>query len=166
MENPLKQPIANYLRWLYRSGRPNWFARLQNNASALVFGAGIWPERAAALEVVGRRTGRIASFPVAIADLAGASYLVSMLGDRTNWVLNVRADGGRAVLRHGVREAVRLVEIPVAARPAIIKRYLEVAPGARPHIPVERDAPLEQFAAIASQFPVFRIERAGAVHAA
>lgn len=159
MENPLKRPIATYLRWLYRSGRPNWFARLQNNASAVLFGSGIWPERAAALEVVGRRTGRIASLPVAIADLGGESYLVAMLGERTNWVQNVRADGGRAVLRHGVREAVRLVEVPVAERPAIIKRYLDVAPGARPHIPVHRAAPLERFAEIAADFPVFRIER-------
>lgn len=157
MKNPLKEPFANYLRWLYRSGRPNWFARLQNDASAWVFGVGFWPERAAALEVMGRRTGRIATFPVAIADLEGESYLVSMLGERTNWVLNVRADGGRAVLRHGVREAVRLVEVPVAERPAIIKRYLDVAPGARPHIPVDREAPLDQFAQIAGQFPVFRI---------
>lgn len=160
MENLLKEPYANYLRWLYRSGKPNWFARLQNNFSALMFGAGIWPERVAALEVMGRRTGRIAVFPVAIADVGGASYLVSMLGERTNWVANVRADGGRAVLRHGVREAVRLVEVPVAERPAIIKRYLEVAPGARPHIPIERDAPLEEFARIAASFPVFRIESA------
>jgi hypothetical protein len=160
MENLLKEPYANYLRWLYRSGRPNWFARLQNNASALVFGAGIWPERVAALEVVGRRTGRIASFPVAIADLNGESYLVAMLGERTNWVLNVRADGGRAVLRHGVREAVKLVEVPVTERPAIIKRYLEVAPGARPHIPVDRNAPLDEFSKVAERFPVFRIESA------
>ena len=159
MENLLREPYANYLRWLYRSGRPNWFARLQNNASAFVFGVGIWPERVAALEVMGRRTGRIAAFPVAIADLGGQSYLVSMLGDRTNWVLNVRADSGRAVLRHGVREAVRLIEVPVAQRAPIIKRYLEVAPGARPHIPIERDAPLEQFTQIAASFPVFRIER-------
>ena len=154
----LKEPFANYLRWLYRSGRPNWFARLQNNASAWVFGAGIWPERVAALEVVGRRLGRVSSFPVAIADLGGKNYLVSMLGDRANWVLNVRADGGRAVLRHGVREAVRLVEVPVSERAPILKRYLEVAPGARPHIPVQPDAPLEEFEKIAASFPVFRIE--------
>lgn len=159
MENPLNNTIAKYLRWLYRSGRPNWFARLQNDASVLLFGAGIWPERAAALEVVGRRSGRVASLPVVIADLGGERYLVAMLGERTNWVQNVRADGGRAVLRHGVREAVRLVEVPVAERPAIIKRYLAVAPGARPHIPVEREAPLERFAEIAAKFPVFRIAR-------
>jgi hypothetical protein len=48
----------DYLRWLYRGGRPNRFARLQNRVSAIAFATGIWPKRAAALEVRGRRTGR------------------------------------------------------------------------------------------------------------
>ena len=43
----------DYLRWLYRSGRPNRFARLQNRASTVAFAAGIWPKRTAALEVLG-----------------------------------------------------------------------------------------------------------------
>ena len=166
MNTPLTEYYADYLRWLYRSGRPNWFARLQNNASAWMFGAGIWPERVAALEVAGRRTGQIAVFPVAIADLGSERYLVSMLGERANWVRNVRADGGRAVLRHGLREAVRLVEVPVEQRAPILKRYLAVAPGARPHFPITLDAGLDQFAAIAQNFPVFRIERAVSAQAA
>jgi hypothetical protein len=39
-----------------------------------------------------------------------------------------------------------------------LRRYLEVAPGARPHIPLSRNAPLEQFQQIAAQLPVFRID--------
>jgi len=39
------------------------------------------------------------------------------------------------VLRHGRREAVRLVDVPAEGRPAILRRYLAIAPGARPHIP-------------------------------
>jgi hypothetical protein len=31
---------ADYLRWLYKSGRPNCFARMQNRASAVVYAAG------------------------------------------------------------------------------------------------------------------------------
>jgi transposase len=67
-----------------------------------------------------------------------------MLGE-TNWVRNVRADDGRAVLHHGQREQVLLEVVPVTDRPAVIKRYLEVAPGARPHIRVDRTAPIEDF---------------------
>ena len=149
-----------YLRWLYRGRRPHWFARMQNRVSAAVYGAGIWPKRVAALDVVGRRSGRIVTFPVVIADLEGGRYLVSMLGERANWVRNLRADDGRAVLRHGRREAVRLEEVPIAQRPPILRRYLEVAPGGRPHIPVDRESPREQFEQVAAQIPVFRIRSA------
>ena len=147
----------DYLRWLYRGGHPNRFARLQNRMSALVFATGIWPTRLGTLEVRGRRTGRTISFPVVIADHEGERYLVAMLGDQAAWVRNVRADGGRAVLRHGRRELVVLEEVPVDDRPPILRRYLQVAPGARPHVPVDRRAPLEDFAAVAPRVPVFRI---------
>ena len=86
----------DYLRWLYRGGRPNRFARFQNNATALAFAAGIVPRRGAALQIRGRRTGRVITFPVAIADYEGERYLVSMLGGDVNWVRNLRAAGGRA----------------------------------------------------------------------
>jgi hypothetical protein len=72
-------------------------------------------------------------------------------------VRNVRAARGRAVLRHGRREPVQLDEIAVADRPPVLKRYLAVAPGARAHIPVDRNAPVEAFEAIAADIPVFRI---------
>ena len=148
---------GNYLRWLYQGGHPNRFARLQNRASAMLFAAGIAPTRAAELQITGRRSGRVISFPVAIADVEGDRYLVSMLGANVNWVRNLKAAGGHAVLRHGRRERVCLEEVEPGARAPILPRYLEVAPGARPHIPVDRAAPLEEFARIAPDYPVFRI---------
>jgi deazaflavin-dependent oxidoreductase (nitroreductase family) len=151
----------NYLRWLYRGGRPNAFARLQNRGSAIAFAAGIVPNRAAALQIPGRRSGGVISFPVAIADLDGERYLVSMLGTNANWVRNLKAAGGHAVLRHGRREDVTLEEVEPSARAPILRRYLQVAPGARPHIPVDREAPLAEFAQVAADYPVFRI-RTGA----
>ena len=150
----------DYLRWLYRGGRPNRFARLQNRASAVAFAAGIWPSRLATLEVRGRRSGRLISFPVVIADRDGERYLVAMLGEPTNWVRNVRAAGGGAVLRHGRRETVQLDEVPTEDRPAILRRYLAVAPGARPHVPIDRHATGEEFDRIAAQFPAFRVTTA------
>jgi deazaflavin-dependent oxidoreductase (nitroreductase family) len=147
----------NYLRWLYQGGRPNRFARLQNRTTAIAFAAGIVPKRAAALEIPGRRSGRVISFPVAIADFEGERYLVSMLGKNVNWVRNLQAAGGRAVLRHGRRESVHLEEVEPGARAPILRRYLQVAPGARPHVPVDRKAPLAEFAQIAADYPVFRI---------
>lgn len=147
----------NYLRWLYRGGRPNLFARLQNRSTAMAFAAGILPKRAAALEIVGRRSGRVISFPVVVADFEGERYLVSMLGRNANWVRNLKAADGRAVLRHGRRETVHLDEVDSGARPPILRRYLQVAPGARPHVPVDRRASLAEFGRIAADYPVFRV---------
>jgi hypothetical protein len=149
----------NYLRWLYRGGRRNLFARLQNRASAIVFAAGALPRRAAALEIRGRRSGRTISFPVVITDIEDERYIVSMLGANVNWVRNLHAAGGLAVLRHGRRESVHLEEVDPSARPPILRRYLQVAPGARPHLPVDRTAPLTEFARIAADYPVFQIQQ-------
>ena len=151
---------GDYLRWLYRGGRPNWFARLQNRASARVFAAGIMPSRVAALEVRGRRSGRVISFPVVIAAYEGERYLVAMLGNEVNWVLNVRAAQGAAVLAHGRRERVRLEEVAAQERAPILRQYLRVAPGARPHVPVAPAAPLADFERVSQDYPVFRIRPA------
>lgn len=145
-------------RWLYRGGRPNRLGRLMVRFWGGVFARGwIMPERVATLEVAGRRSGRTIALPVVIADHDGGRYLVSMLGEQANWVRNVRAARGRAVLRHGRRETVRLEEVPVAERPPILRRYLAVAPGARAHVPVDHQAPVREFEPIASRFPVFRV---------
>jgi hypothetical protein len=149
---------GDYLRWLYRGGRPSRFAQMQNRLSAVAFSAGLMPSRAGALEVRGRRSGKVVSLPVVIADYEGERYLVSMLGSDANWVRNLEADGGRAELRHGRRESVSLVEVDPALRAPILRRYLALAPGARPHIPVDRKAPLRDFEVIAADYPVFRIE--------
>jgi F420H(2)-dependent quinone reductase len=144
-------------RWMFGRSRPNRVAALLNRGTAAVAAAGIWPARLAKLEVRGRRTGRLHSCPVAIADYHGERYLVAMLGRGANWVRNVHAAGGRAVLRHGGREEVLLTEIDPSVRAPILRRYLEVAHGARAHFPVDQHAPLERFERIADQYPVFLI---------
>ena len=149
---------TRYRRWMYRGGRPNRWARWQNTLSAMLFATGLAkPDRLVTIEVPGRRTGRVISCPVVVADYAGGRYLVAMLGERTNWVRNVRAADGRATLRHGRRETVRLVEVDPADRAPILRRYLAVAPGARPHVPVDRHAPPADFERAAPRIPVFRI---------
>ncbi len=85
-------------------------------------------------------------------------YLVSMLGEKANWVSNVKAASGKATLRHGTSEQVLLEEVNVKERAPILKEYLQIAPGARPHIPVDKDAPISEFEKIASEFPVFKLE--------
>ena len=144
-----------FKRWLYRGDRPHTLAKLLNRGWAVIHALGVAPNYFVTLEVVGRKSGKIVSFPLAMVVIQGERYLVSMLGDDTNWVRNVRAAGGKATLRHGVTERVRLEEVPVEQRAAIIKAYLKVAPGARPHIPVDKNAPLAAFEQIAARYPVF-----------
>jgi hypothetical protein len=49
--------------------------------------------------------------------------------------------------------------IPVEQRPPIIKSYLQRAPGAVPHVPVNKNAPLAEFETIAAQYPVFVVTK-------
>ena len=142
---------------MYRGQRPNWVARLQNNFWAVVHSLGVAPGVLATLEVVGRKSGRMISLPVAIATVDDQRYLVSMLGNEAQWVRNVRAAEGKAFIRSGKRTEVLLEEVPVEQRAPILKAYLKLAPGARPHIPVDKDAPLSEFEAVAAAYPAFRI---------
>jgi polyisoprenoid-binding protein YceI len=145
------------LRAMYRGGRANATARRLSRMWATVFGLGLMPRRWVTLEVPGRHSGRLTRFPLGMADNDGQWYLVPMLGEQCNWVRNVHAADGRATLRHRHAVACRLVEVPVSERAPIIKRYLAQVPGARPHLPVDRRAPVADFEAIAPRYPVFRV---------
>ncbi|MBF0660471.1 MAG: nitroreductase family deazaflavin-dependent oxidoreductase, partial [Rhodococcus sp.] len=50
-----------------------------------------------------------------------------------------------------------LEEIAPSERAPILRRYLDIAPGARPHFPIDRRATPAEFAAVADRYPVFRI---------
>jgi F420H(2)-dependent quinone reductase len=147
------------LRAMYAGGRAGPAARRFARLWAAVFGLGLLPRRWVTLEVRGRRSGRLVRFPLGMTDWRGRFYLVPMLGESCNWVRNVRAADGRATVRRRRAVACRLVEVPVDERPPILKAFLEQVPGARPHIPVDRYAPVAAFAAIAARYPVFRVER-------
>ncbi len=144
-------------RWMYEGGRPNRLAAFLNGIWGWVGSLGLGGSRVNTLQVRGRRTRRLTSIPVVIADYEGERYVVAMLGEGANWVANVRAAGGQSALRHGNRETVHLEEVDAGARAPILRRYLEVAPGARAHIPVDQRAPLAEFEQIASQYPVFHV---------
>jgi hypothetical protein len=145
------------LRAMYAGGHGNATARRFSRCWARVFDLGVLPRRWVTLEVAGCRSGRIRRFPLGMADFQGRWYLVPMLGERCQWVRNVRAADGQAVIRRRRAVRCRLVELPEAERPAILRRYLLKVPGARPHIPVRPDAPDADFAAIAPDYPVFLV---------
>lgn len=144
----------------YAGRRPTRLGRLVNGVSAVLYNLPFLPHFLVSLETTGRRTGRPHTIPVVIADYAGGQYLVSMLGERSGWVPNIRAAGGRATLKHGRRREVDLVEVPVDERAPILKAYIARAPGARPHFAQSPADPVEAFEAVAGEYPVFRIEGA------
>ena len=145
-------------RWFYAGGRPNRVARLLDRGTAAVSARGVGPEYLVALEVSGRRSGRIVSLPLVVASVDGERYLVSMLGEGATWVRNVRAAGGEAAVRHGRREEVHLEEVVAPdLRAPVLKAYLKRATNASAHMPIDKDAPLAEFERVAPRFPVLRI---------
>jgi hypothetical protein len=137
---------------------PNRVARILDRLTAAISARGGGPEYLVTLEVPGRRSGRIVSLPLIVADVDVERYLVSMLGQGANWVRNVEAAGGEVALRHGRREEVHLEEVVAPdLRAPVQKAYLQRASNAGAHVPIDKDAPLAEFERVAPRFPVFRI---------
>jgi hypothetical protein len=115
------------------------------------------------LYVRGRTSGEWRTTPVNPLTLRdGARYLVAPRGN-TQWVRNLRADGGRGELHVGRRiEPFLATEVNDDDKPAILRGYLrrwkwEVGvffDG------VDAKAPEEKLREIAPGYPVFRIEPA------
>jgi deazaflavin-dependent oxidoreductase (nitroreductase family) len=123
------------------------------------------PAYAVTLEVKGRRTGKPRSTVLVLTDYDSQQYFVSLAGE-SEWVRNVRAARGRAVIRRRRVRRVRLAEVPEEQRPPIIREYLRTAgirsPQAeesrsRHYFGVSRKASLEEIRAIAARYPVFRV---------
>jgi deazaflavin-dependent oxidoreductase (nitroreductase family) len=147
------------LRLFYRDWRPTRLGRWVNRFASWWSGLGLGPSFQAALEVRGRVSGRKRTTPVVIATLLGQNYLVSILGPRSDWVKNVEAAKGEAVIRQGRRRNVHLVAVPPDQRAPILREYVRTATSGRQHFPLSVDAPLSDFEAIAEDYPVYRIDR-------
>jgi hypothetical protein len=95
---------------------------------------------------------------VVIATVEGKRYLVSMLGPESDWVRNVEAAQGDAVIRQGRRSRVHLVAVTPEQRAPILREYVRIASSGRQHFPLPVGAPLPDFEAIAEHYPVYRID--------
>ena len=149
------------MRLFYRDWHPTPLGRWVNRVQGLWSSLGLPPSFMATLEVRGRKSGRLRANPIVIATVDGLRYLVSMLGPGSDWVKNIEAANGDAVLRQGRRRPVHLT--PVVApeeRAPVLREYVRIAPSGRTHFPVAVGAPLSEFAAIAHHYPVYRIDPA------
>jgi len=152
---------------MYAGNRPDDAARAVHRRFVTGWQPRLLPF-AGVLAVRGRVSGDVVRVPVVVARYRGRPYLVSMLGEEVNWVRNVRAAGGEAQLLsgrlalrpRGRRARVRLVEVPVAARVPVLRRYLALAWGAHPHLPVRAWSSSAAIRAVAARYPVFRVDAA------
>lgn len=144
--------------FLLRDWRPTRFGRLWTRVFAWVSGLGLTPRILLTLQVKDRSADRLHETILVVANYHGQRYLVSMLGNGSEWVQNVRAAGGKACIKRGRSYPVMLVEIPTKERPPILKAWCQVATSGRQHLPVSPQAPVADFEAIADDYPVFRID--------
>jgi deazaflavin-dependent oxidoreductase (nitroreductase family) len=145
---------------------PPLYQRLQRRLGPFMISRGIGPKQVVVLEVRGRRSGVIRRNALVRASHDGNDYLVALAGE-SEWVRNVRAADGHVVIGRRRRRAARLVEVPSVERPPILRAYLlrwdrqpnslAVQREARLFFGVSGDPSVEQLAAIAKFYPVFRI---------
>jgi hypothetical protein len=118
------------------------------------------------LEVRGRRSGKVRRTVLVKTVRADRGYLVALAGE-SEWVRNVRAAAGRAVIRHGKPRRVRLVEVPVHERPPVIREYLcgtgrrAGTKEAQRYFGLSPDPSVDEIRPIAERYPVFEIVEAG-----
>ncbi len=108
----------------------------------------------AVLTTTGRRSGLDREVPVSPIRHRGATYLVSPYG-QVSWVHNVRADAGAKLTRGGNEREVVLREV---TEPEVLLRYYRSQPVASRFMEIPGEGDLDDFAAVAHRFPVFRVD--------
>jgi hypothetical protein len=147
-----------FMRLFYRDRQPTWFGHVNSQLFCWWARLGLPPRFLVALEVPDRISGRKLQDAVLTPTVQGQRYIVSMFGTISDWVHNLEAAHGNAMIYHGRPERVRLVPVPPEGRAPILQEYVRVASSGRKHFPLPVDAPLADFAAIAALYPVYRIE--------
>jgi deazaflavin-dependent oxidoreductase (nitroreductase family) len=143
-----------------------WYQRL-NWIGVPLTSLGLAPRDAVTLEVVGRKSGKPRRIPILRTTYQEKDYLVALAGE-SQWVRNVRAAGGRAVIRRRGSHRVHLDELPAAERAEIIAEYLRVgrvrsgpkaaAKQAKYYFGLGAGPGLADIRQIVDYYPVFRID--------
>lgn len=143
-----------------------WYQRL-NGIGIPIISLGLAPRDAVILEVRGRNSGKTRKTPILRTRYQEHDFLVALAGE-AQWVRNVRAADGRAVIRRRGRHQAVLHELPTAERAPVIAAYLATAvtrsgekSGARQaefYFGLDAEPAMEDIDAIVDYYPVFRIE--------
>jgi deazaflavin-dependent oxidoreductase (nitroreductase family) len=126
--------------------------------SALVR-AGLVP-RSYLLTTRGRKTGRPRANPVVLVEHGGRRWLVAPYGP-VSWVHNARAAGRVSLTRRRDTRDYTVREVSPEEAGPVLRRYLRLAPSARPYFQASKDSPVEDFVTEAGRHPVFELTPAG-----
>ena len=140
--------------------QPGWFTKnVFNRIVAGLTRMGVSVLGSRVLEVRGRTSGEPRQVPVNLLTVDGRRYLVAPRGE-TQWVRNLRASGGEAILLLGRRrEGVAATELADEEKPPLLRAYLKrwkaeigvFFKGVGP------DASDDELLRIAPGYPVFRL---------
>jgi hypothetical protein len=141
-------------------GPPPWLKDLNADLMAQQQ-AGALPYPLPVLVVPGRRTGRPRRTPLTVHERGGERFVVGGF-PAADWIRNVRAAGGRAVLEtDGAAEPVRLVELAAPDAEPVLREWPAVSPdgvGMMRDAGVVADTTPDALAEAAGICPVFRVE--------
>ena len=150
-----------------------WYRRL-NWLGVLLTSLGLAPRDAVTLQVRGRTSGRLRRVPILRTRYRDDDYLVALAGE-SQWVRNVRAAQGHAVIRRGRARQVRLEELPPTERADIIAEYLRAgqrrsgaeasADQASFYFGLDPEPSIDDIGAIVDHYPVFRVTYQATRHA-
>lgn len=108
------------------------------------------------LTVLGRKSGKPRSTPVALVEDGDNRWLVAPYGE-VEWVKNARAAGCVSLSRGKISEVLSIAELPPEKSTPILKEYVTRYPIARPYFDVKTGSSLNEFMKEASLHPVFEL---------
>jgi len=137
--------------------KPSPVERILNRFFGFLVSAGIGPSHNYALEVRGRKSGRLYSTPVNLIEVTGRRYLVCPRG-RAQWVRNAEAIGRVTLKRGSQRIDCGLRAVTAAEKPGLLKAYLDrFKTVVQRYFPVPAGSPTDAFEPYLDRYPVFEL---------
>ncbi len=130
--------------------------RMLNAIFGTMIHLGVIP-RAHLMSVPGRKSGKMQTIPLYVLRHEGQRWLVAGYAG-SDWVKNVRVAGWCEFIHDRVKERVQVIGVEdPGVRIVVLREFVRHAPGANRGYSISPDAPLEAYAAIAPEHPVFRV---------
>ncbi len=109
------------------------------------------------MSVPGRKSGKMQTIPLYVLRHEGQRWLVAGYAG-SDWVKNLRVAGWCEFFHDRVKERVQVSEVEdLEVRTIVLREFVRKAPGANRGYTISPDAPLEEYAAITPEHPVFRV---------